>query len=396
MLLSLAKRLITEVDRRALWKFMWNFGFHGVRAVQRYKGRLRRGVHFPPFLYVSIINSCQLRCQGCWVDVDAPRQMITLDEMNRLINEAKRYGNRFYGLLGGEPFLHPQLFEILEAHPDCYFQIFTNGHLLTDDAARRLRAVGNATPLISIEGSEAASDTRRGDKQVLEKTLAGLENCRRHKLIFGVATSVCQTNYDLVSEAWLRRLIELGVHYAWFYTYRVVGPRPTPELALRREQMRQLREFIVDMRSRLPIGIVDAYWDANGAALCPMAAGISHHIGPGGHIEPCPIIQFAAETIRDGPSLYDLLTRSEFIRGCRETAAATTRGCILIERPELVLELVNKYGAADSTQRATGVAELQALVPTYSQHDPGHEVPEKHWLYRFAKRNWFFGFGAYG
>ncbi|MGD8452823.1 MAG: radical SAM/SPASM domain-containing protein [Phycisphaerae bacterium] len=395
MLLPLAKRLLTEVDRRALWKFMWNFGFHGMRAVQRFKRRLRSGVHFPPFLYVSIINSCQLRCQGCWVDVAAPRRMITLEEMNRLIDEAKRYGNRFFGLLGGEPLLHPQLFEILEAHPDCYFQLFTNGHLLTDEAARRLRAVGNTTPLISIEGSEAASDERRGQSHVLERTLAGLENCRRHKLILGVATSVCQTNFDLVSETWLRRLIELGVHYVWFYTYRVIGPRPTPELALRREQMRQLREFIVTMRSRLPIGIVDAYWDADGVALCPMAAGISHHIGPGGHIEPCPIIQFATETIRDG-GLYDLLIRSEFVRACRETAAATTRGCILLERPDLVQELVRTHGAADTTQRATGLAELEAMVPRESQHDPEFQVPERHWLYRFAKRHWFFGFGAYG
>ena len=395
MLLPLAKRLLTEVDRRALWKFTWNFGFHGVRAVQRFKRRLRSGVQFPPFLYVSIINSCQLRCQGCWVDVDAPRRMITLEEMNRLIGEAKRYGNRFFGLLGGEPLLHPQLFEILESNQDCYFQIFTNGHLLTDEAARRLRALGNATPLISIEGSEAVSDERRGQSRVLERTLAGLENCRKHKLVIGVATSICQSNFDLVSEAWLRRLIELGVHYVWFYTYRVIGPRPAPELALRREQVRQLRDFTVAMRGRLPIGIVDAYWDADGVALCPMAAGISYHIGPGGHIEPCPIIQFATETIRDG-SFYDLLTRSEFVRACRETAAATTHGCILLERPDLVRELVRTHGAVDTTQRATGLAELEALVPRISQHDPEYEVPERHWLYRFAKRHWFFGFGAYG
>ena len=396
MLLGLTKRMLSEVDRRVLWKFAWNFGYHGMRAVQQFKRRLRRGVHFPPFLYVSIINSCQLRCQGCWVDVAAPLQMITLAEMKRLIGEARRYGNRFFGLLGGEPFLHPQLFEILEAHPDCYFQIFTNGHLLTDEAARRLRAIGNATPLISIEGSEIVSDERRGRPHVLERTLAGLENCRRHKLIIGVATSVCQTNFDLVREAWLRRLIALGVHYVWFYTYRVVGPQPAPELALTREQVRHIREFTVEMRSRLPIGIVDAYWNDRGEALCPMAIGISHHIGPGGHIEPCPIIQFATDNIRDDDGIYDLLTRSKFVGDCRQTAAATTRGCILLERPDVVRELVRKHAAVDTTQRATGLAELEALVPRGSQHDPGHEVPEKHWLYRFAKRHWFFGFGAYG
>jgi len=396
MLLRLTRRMLTEVDRRALWKFTWNFGVQGLRAMHAFQRRLRAGVHFPPFLHISIINSCQLRCQGCWVDVDAPRQMITLAEVQRLIAEARPYGNRFFGLLGGEPLLHPHFFDIVEAHPDCYFQVFTNGHLLDDAAARRLRAAGNVTPLISIEGSEVVSDQRRGRPGVLARTLAGLENCRKHKLLFGVATSVCQTNFELVSEAWLRRLIDLGVHYVWFYAYRVVGPQPAPELALTRDQLRRMREFIVTMRGKLPIGIVDAYWDAQGQALCPAAVGISHHIGPGGHIAPCPVVQFAAEHIRNGASLYDLLPRSAFIRDFRETAAATTRGCVLLERPDIVRTLVERHGAADSTQRGTGLAELAALVPRESHHDPEHEIPERHWLYRFAKRNWFFGMGAYG
>ena len=42
------------------------------------------------------------------------------------------------------------------------------------------------------------------------------------------------------------------------------------------------------------------------------------------------------------------------------------------------------------------LAEIEALVPRGSQHDPEYKVPEQHWLYRFAKRHWFFGFGAYG
>ena len=30
-----------------------------------------------------------------------------------------------------------------------------------------------------------------------------------------------------------------------------------------------------------------------------------------------------------------------------------------------------------------------------SQYNPGHEIPEKHWMYRLAKRYWFNDFGAY-
>jgi len=395
MVVQLARRMLTETDTRVLWKFAWNFGFKGMRSVQRFKKRLKQGVHFPPFLFISIINSCQLRCQGCWVDVASKRQMIEKDDLNRVINEAKAHGNSYFGLLGGEPFMHPHLFEVLEAHPDCYFQIFTNGQLITDEVAARLRKAGNATPLISIEGSEIVSNERRGGLDVLNKTLAGLQACVRNRLIVGVATSVCQTNIDLVSEAWLRRLIELGVHYCWFHTYRVVGPDPTEELALTPEQVLQVRKFAVDMRAKLPIGIVDAYWDDRGDALCPMATGISHHIGPSGAIEPCPIIQFATESITDGPDVYQLMTQSEFLDDFRKASAQATRGCVVLERPDLVRDLVLKHSARDTTQRGTALAELDKLSPRNSQHNPGHEIPEKHWLYRFAKKHWYFGFGAY-
>ena len=38
---------------------------------------------------------------------------------------------------------------------------------------------------------------------------------------------------------------------------------------------------------------------------------------------------------------------------------------------------------------------LVAMTPRSSQDLPGREVPEKHWMYRFAKRYWFNDFGAY-
>ena len=41
------------------------------------------------------------------------------------------------------------------------------------------------------------------------------------------------------------------------------------------------------------------------------------------------------------------------------------------------------------------MAELEAMNGRHSQHMPGSEIPEKHWMYRFAKKHWFFGFGAY-
>src|SRR5262245_43665199 len=135
MLFKMAKRLLFETDKRLLWKLAWNMGLKGMLSVQRHKSRLKRGQVFPPFLYVSIINSCNLRCQGCWVDVAAKQETIKPDAMNRLIREAKAMGNVFFGIVGGETFMHPQLLDMLAAHPDCYFQVFTNGQFITNDVA---------------------------------------------------------------------------------------------------------------------------------------------------------------------------------------------------------------------------------------------------------------------
>ena len=396
MSLSLALRSLRTVDLRLLFKFGLNFGLKNLVAVEMFKHRIRNGEYFPPFLQISILNSCNLRCQGCWVDVDGPPLKIDLVSMNRLINEAKRHGNSFFGILGGEPFLHPELFDILGAHPDCYFQVFTNGQAITADTAKRLRQLGNVTPLVSIEGSSVVSDERRGSQGVFDKSMRGLENCLRERLITGVATSVCRTNIDdLLSEDWLRELIRLGAHYVWYYTYRPVGTRSNPSLALDQDQLVRVRKFIIEMRAKLPIGIVDCYYDHDGVALCPMTTGASHHINPSGDIEPCPLIQFAVENISDPRGIFETIRDSAFLRDFREVSAQTTRGCIILERPDVVRDLVIKHDARDTTLRATALAELDAMRPQSSQWMPEREIPERFGIYRFAKKFWYNDFGAY-
>jgi MoaA/NifB/PqqE/SkfB family radical SAM enzyme len=389
-------RTLTSANSQCVKKVAWNFGVGAARSVSKFKKRMKQGSFFPPFLYISILNSCNLRCQGCWVDVDKPREAIALDDLNRIINDAREHGNRFFGILGGEPFMHPQLIDLIAQHPDCYFQIFTNGQLITDKKAKQLRELGNATPLVSIEGTEIVSNERRGGKDVLTRTLRGLDACLSNGLLTGVATSLCQSNIDdLLREDWLRKLIERGVHYAWYHTYRPVGPEINAQLALNPEQVRKVRQFVVDMRAKLPLVLIDAYYDDKGQALCPMATGISHHISPTGAVEPCPIIQFSNDSALDSRGIYQTMTQSSFLRDFRETAARNTRGCIVLERPDLVKALVEKHHAKDSTIRKTAMLELESMEPRPSQFIPGAEIPEKHWMYRLAKKIFFNDFGVY-
>lgn len=396
MYFSLAKRFALETDKRLLAKAIWTLGVRGLWSVHQHKRRLKRGEFFPPFLYLSVINSCNLRCQGCWVDVAAKQHKIEVDAANHTIAQAKAMGNSFFGILGGEPFMHKELLDIFRQNRDVYFQVFTNGHFITDEVAAELRRLGNVTPLISVEGSEIVSDTRRGRDGVLNQTMAGLETALRHKLLVGVCTSVCKTNLDdLVRDAWVDRLIEMGVMYCWYHIYRPVGPEPNPDLALSSEEQRRVRQFVVDTRATKPIVVIDAYHDDAGNALCPAATGFTHHVGPWGDIEPCPVIQLATDSIHDQKPLADTFNESEFLRDFREIVAENTRGCVIMERPDLLVELAEKHSARDTTARGEVIAELNDVAPRRSQYQPGDEIPERSLAYRWAKKYAFNDFGTY-
>ena len=167
---ALMKRLLTEPDKRLLWKFAYNFGYKGMRSIEKFQKRLKNDEYFPAFLFVSVTNACNLTCQGCWVSQSNPPREIAPDTLDNLINECKAQGSYFFGILGGEPLLYDGLFEVFKKHPECYFLLFTNGMMITDAVAKEMRRIGNISPLISIEGLEQVSDERRGKKDVFNKT----------------------------------------------------------------------------------------------------------------------------------------------------------------------------------------------------------------------------------
>ncbi len=397
MLPTLIKRMITETDKRLLCRFLYNFAWKGQRAVRAFEKRKKAGTSIPAFLFLSLTDRCNLKCQGCWVTPAEPCRQLSLGSVNRIIREQKQMNSHFFGLLGGEPLLYPDLFDLLAEHSDSYFQVLTNGTLLDAATAAAFRRLGNVTPLISLEGDREVSDQRRGGSAVFDRSMLALRQCRSERLIFGTATSVCKSNFEYaVSEEFLQELIAQGVHYHWYYIYRPVGPDPSPELALSAEEILRLRRFIVDVRCKLPIMIIDAYWDHLGRAVCPAVTGISHHIGPAGDIEPCPPIQFAAENINSRTPVAELLRDSQFLEKFRKIGCETTRGCILLEDPHTLLLFLREQQAYDSSGRGSAYAELSKMIRQAGHDIAGQEIPERHWFYRMAKKKWFFGFGTYG
>ena len=393
--MGLLKNILIRTDKRCLYKFIVNMGIKGSMSFARFQKRQKKGEFFPAFNFISITDDCNLNCQGCWVMGKEKNSRMKPEQLNRIIDETKKAGSYFFGILGGEPLLYKPLPEIFKKHSDCYFQLFTNGTLLSSEMAETLRQCANVTPLISFEGDEEVADIRRGGKNVFQSANQAIENSTKAGLVTGVAISVCKSNLKMaMAPEYINSLIDKGVAYLWYYIFRPVGQNPQYELALSKDEIRELRQHMVDARLKYSIAIIDTYWDAEGNGMCPAAAGLSHHINASGYVEPCPIIQFAAENIDDKP-LDRLYAESEFLSDFRLQIQQKTKGCVVMEDPAWLAGFVDQHQAQNTSGRKDELERLRIAPETFS-HCSCDVIPEKSRIYRFAKRRAFFGLGAYG
>jgi len=389
------KQLLIKTDKKCLYKFVYNLGIKGAIGLNRFQKRLKKGEFFPAFHFISVTDDCNLNCQGCWVTGKKNNARMSPEMLDKIITESKAKGSYFFGILGGEPLMYKHLFDVFKKHRDCYFQLFTNGTLLTSDIAERLRKMANVTPLISFEGDQEVADVRRGGNNVYKKTQTAIDNATNAGLVTGVAMSVCKSNLELaLSEDFINSLIQRGVLYLWYYIYRPVGKDATVELALSKDEIQQLRNFLVEARTKYKIVIIDAYWDENGEGLCPAASGLSHHINASGDIEPCPVIQFATNNVADG-NLEDMYRNSKFLAGFKAEIPDKTKGCIVMDDPQWLVNYTKLHSAKDTSGRDNEAKRLNSMAKVPS-HGSAKPVREKSRIYRFAKKRAFFGLGAYG
>jgi MoaA/NifB/PqqE/SkfB family radical SAM enzyme len=384
-----------KTDRKVRNKFMVNMVWKGFMGFRKFKKRQKKGELFPAFQFISVTNDCNLNCQGCWVTSNGHKEYLEIEKIHSIINDSKRQGSYFFGILGGEPLMHKQLFEIFEKHPDCYFQLFTNGTLFTDSAALKLVKAANVTPLFSFEGDEQVADLRRGGHNIYSRTIDAIKSSVKHKLITGVAISVCKSNIEMaLSDEFIKMLHDSGVIYVWYYIYRPAGENPNYELCLSSDEIMRLRNFLVDGRTKYPIVLIDSYWRADGEPFCPAAEGLSHHINASGYIEPCPVIQLASDRI-NGKDLKNTYEESAFLKDFRTGILNKTKGCVLMEDPLWLKNFSDKHLAVNTSNRA-GMLESFESAPVVPSHGSSAYIPEKNWIYRIAKKTAFFGMGSYG
>ena len=168
-----------------------------------------------PWMGLEITARCNYNCIHCFNAADNQRlsAQMSLEQVSTLLDQAKEAGVNAFLLTGGEPLLHPQFMEIVEAiyARDMFvFEINTNGFFITRELLDRLAAFGNKPEIkISFDGL-GYHDWMRGQKGAQEIALSAIELCVRNGFRTRVQTNINRRNKGSILET-LELLDEMGV-----------------------------------------------------------------------------------------------------------------------------------------------------------------------------------------
>ncbi len=337
------------------------------------------GFNPPNFLAISPTMRCNLRCFGCYAWQYSKKNDLSYNVCNRVIDESNNIGLYFFVITGGEPFCWDKLYGFLKRHNESFFQIYTNGQLIDDKAAKKLAELGNAIPCISVEGFKRETDQRRG-KGAWSKIMKAMDLLNENGVLFGFSVTATRANNELVvSDEFVDLFVEKGAFIGWYFNYIPIGKSPDMELMPTPGQRDRRRKRILEIRKNKNIVIAD-FWNDGPLVNGCMAGGKNYlHINVNGDVEPCVFVHFAADNIKE-KSMIEVLN-SDFFKGFRKRQPYTKnhlRPCCIIDNPHVLREIVAETGAYPTHDGAETVIGCLAK-PLDKYADDYKKIADKAW-----------------
>jgi MoaA/NifB/PqqE/SkfB family radical SAM enzyme len=304
------------------------------------------GVAPPYTMIISPTMRCNYRCQGCYAASYERNTDMKPEVFDRILGEAEDIGINFFSLVGGEPFIYPELLEVLGRHKRSFFQIYTNGSLIDKSMAEKLVNLGNIAPQVSVNGPLEYTDASRG-KGAFVQVEQAMDNLHQAGCVFGFSTLVTRYNMDAIcSEEWIDFLVDKGALYGWLFLYMPVGDDPDMRLMPTPQQRNQMRMALRHFQHTKPILMVDFWNHGTLTGGCIAGGRLYLHINHRGDVEPCIFCHFATHNINDC-SLVEALA-SPFFTGIKESqpfSYNTLRPCPMIDHHQQMWSIIQQCGA---------------------------------------------------
>lgn len=372
--MKLLNSVLDNSDPEYAKKFIMALGFEaGLRGTKMIrKNREKYGCNIPWLILFDPTMACNMHCIGCWSGTYGHKASLTYEEMDRIVTQGKELGVHIYMLTGGEPLVRKNdILRLCREHGDCFFAVYTNSTLITEDLCQKVRDLGNLTFLVSIEGTPETNDARRG-KGHYDSVMHAMDLMKKYGIIFG--TSICYTrnNIEAVTcDEFLNLIASKGAHFGFYFHYMPVGNNAVPELMPTPNQRRTMIDRIRFIRSadcNIPFYPMDFQNDGEFVGGCIAGGRNYFHINSNGDAEPCVFIHFSDSNIRD-KSILEILQSPLFMEYHKGQPFNQNhlRPCPMLENPALLRGMIERTGAYQTNlESPENVEHLCAKCDNYA------------------------------
>ncbi len=329
--------------------YLLKFSKHARKATKIRQKYEQNGQNIPGFLIASITSSCNLHCTGCYsrandaCNDDEPTNQLSDEEWEDIFRQAKEIGISFIVLAGGEPMIREDIIIKASKHPEILFPIFTNGTLLGDDYMNLLDENRNLVPILSIEGGEDVTDSRRGEG-IYGQLIKSMKLMKNKNIIFGASLTFTKENLtSLLSKEYIDDLHDLGCKVVFFIEYVPMNEETivlAPSDSERELLFNEIDRLRNDYRDMLFMSFPGDEKLSDG---CLAAGRGFFHINSHGGAEPCPASPYSDTNVCD-TSLIEALD-SNLFKTLRDGGILMDNhegGCVLFEHKEEVEEILNR------------------------------------------------------
>lgn len=151
-----------------------------------------------PVVIWNLIRRCNLACKHCYsisADYDFPDELST-EDIYRTMDDLKEFRVPVLILSGGEPLLHPDIFEISKRAKDMgfYVGLSTNGTLINKDMIDDIKAMNYDYVGISIDGIGDIHDKFRRKQGAYDASINAIRLCRDNDIKIGIRYTITQDN----------------------------------------------------------------------------------------------------------------------------------------------------------------------------------------------------------
>ena len=288
--------------------------------------------YVPLVLSWNVTLRCNLKCSHCYINAKETNLVdeLSTDAAKMLIHQITEVSRPLLILSGGEPLLREDIYEIIRYGADRGLRMGmgSNGMLIDDEVARKLKDAGMWTVAISLDSSiPERHDEFRGVKGCWEHAVNAIKALKKAGIEVQVNCTVTQQNYDEVDDI-MALAEDLGVdNFHLFFlvptgrgtdikdiTPRMYEDMITSTLAKTTKYKLNVKPSCAPqfMRVAKEQGVDMSRW------VRGCMAGLYYcRIYPSGEVTPCPYMPVSLGNIRKR-SFKDIWFNSEVFKALRD------------------------------------------------------------------------------